>query len=216
LSAIGFAGPAIWPFVRGILWGLVSLASVVCLIALAGGYRIETGGVWTQVAMTAFAPFGAAALAFIIQGSSEEIMIRGWLMQLAASRYGVTLGIVFSTIVFSLLHGINIAPSDELVLGLANIVLVGAFLGLYAAQEGSIWGVCGWHAAWNWLLGVGFGLEVSGGEIGVGALVVDLKSESGVPWWITGGAFGPEASLVTTGALLAGFLWLLFRGPRVT
>lgn len=216
LATIGLAGIPGWSFLRGLLWGGVSLAAVVCTIALAGGYRIEAGGSWTQMSWMALAPFGAAALAFLVQGSTEELLIRGWLMQLTASRHGVTAGIVFSTIVFSLLHGINIKPSDELVLGLANIVLVGAFLGLYAAQEGSIWGVCGWHAAWNWLLGVGFGLEVSGGEIGAGALVVDLKSDSGVPWWITGGAFGPEASLVTTGVLLAGFLWLLFRGPRVT
>ena len=216
LATIGFSGVPGWSFLRGILWGGVSLAAVVCLIALAGGYTIEAGGSWTQMSWMALAPFGAAALAFIVQGSTEELLIRGWLMQLTASRYGVTLAIIFSTVVFSLLHGINIEPSDELVLGLANIVLVGAFLGLYAAQERSIWGVCGWHAAWNWLLGVGFGLEVSGGEIGAGALVVDLKSDSAMPWWITGGAFGPEASLVTTGVLLAGCLWLLFKGPRVT
>lgn len=216
LATIGLAGFGLLPFVRGLLWGAVSLAAVVCSIATLGGYQIEAGGSWTQMSYVALAPFGAAALAFIVQGSTEELLMRGWLMQLTASRYGVTVGIILSTVVFSLLHGINIKPSDELVLGLANIVLVGAFLGLYAAQEGSIWGVCGWHAAWNWLLGVGFGLEVSGGEIGAGALVVDLKSDSGMPWWVTGGAFGPEASLVTTGVLLAGCLWLLFKGPKVT
>ena len=216
VAQVGFNGGGTFPFLRGVFWGLAALAIVVALIAAIGGYSVESGGRWSAPSAAVLLPFAAYGLAFIIQGSTEELLIRGWLMQLTASRYGVTAGIVFSTIIFSLLHGGNIKPSDELVLGLLNIVLVGAFLGLYAAQEGSIWGVCGWHAAWNWFLGLGFGLEVSGGDLGAGALVVDLKSNGGVPWWITGGAFGPEASVITTGVLLAGFLWLLLRGPRVT
>jgi hypothetical protein len=216
VADVGFAGPGAWPFLKGLFWGLGALASVVALISLLGGYSIEGAGRWATPTAAMLLPFAAYGLAFIVQGSTEELLIRGWFMQLVASRHGVTAGIVLSTIVFSALHGANIKPSDELVLGLLNIVLVGAFLGLYAAQEGSIWGVCGWHAAWNWLLGLGFGLEVSGGDLGAGALVVDLKSNGGVPWWITGGAFGPEASIVTTGVLLAGFLWLLFKGPKLT
>lgn len=217
VAQIGFSGRGLFPFVRGLLWGLASLAAVIAMIAVLGGYSVEAAGRWATPSAAALLPFAAYGLAFIVQGSTEELLIRGWLMQLVASRHGVTAGIVLSTVVFSLLHGANIKPSDELILGLLNIVLVGVLLGLYAAQEGSIWGVCGWHAAWNWLLGLGFGLEVSGGDLGAGgALVVDLKSEGSVPWWITGGAFGPEASIVTTGVLLAGFLWLLFRGPKVT
>jgi hypothetical protein len=192
------------------------MAIVILIIAASGGYSIEAGGRLNAPTFAVLWPYIVFAGAFVIQGSSEELIMRGWLMQLTASRYGVTAGIVFSTIVFSALHGGNIQASDELVLGLLNIVLVGAFLGLYAAQEGSIWGVCGWHAAWNWILGLGFGLEVSGTGLGTSALIVDLKANNGVPWWITGGAFGPEASVITTGVLLAGFLWLLFRGPRVT
>lgn len=217
VAQIGFSGSGAMPFLRGLFWGLAALTSVVAIIAVLGGYSIEAAGRWAVPSTAVLLPFAAYGLAFIVQGSTEELLIRGWLMQLVASRHGVTAGIVFSTIVFSLLHGANIKPSDELVLGLLNIVLVGALLGLYAAQEGSIWGVCGWHAAWNWLLGLGFGLEVSGGDLGAGrALVVDLKSEAGVPWWVTGGAFGPEASVITTAVLLAGCLWLLFKGPRVT
>jgi uncharacterized protein len=216
VAQIGFTGGGAIPFLRGLFWGLAALASVIAIIAALGGYSVEASGRWAAPSAAVLLPFAAYGLAFIIQGSTEELLIRGWLMQLTASRHGVTAGIVLSTVVFSLLHGANIKPSDELILGLLNIVLVGVLLGLYAAQEGSIWGVCGWHAAWNWLLGLGFGLEVSGGELGAGALVVDLKSEGGVPWWITGGAFGPEASVITTGVLLAGCLWLLFKGPKVT
>ena len=93
-----------------------------------------------------------------------------------------------------------------------NIVLFGLFISLYAVREGSLWGVCGWHAAWNWLLGLGFGLEVSGIRIDTVPLVADLTVAPGAPWWLTGGAFGPEASVVTTAVLLAGALGLIVLG----
>jgi len=89
-------------------------------------------------------------------------------------------------------------------MGLLNIVLFGVFISLYAVREGSLWGVCGWHAAWNWLLGLGFGLEVSGMKIDSLPLITDLTGAPGAAWWLTGASFGPEASLVTTAVPLAG------------
>jgi len=79
-------------------------------------------------------------------------------------------------------------------------------------REGSLWGVCGWRAAWNWLLGLGFGLEVSGQVIDTVPLIADLTGKAGAPWWLTGGAFGPEASIVTTAVLVAGTVTLILRG----
>lgn len=130
--------------------------------------------------------------------------MRGWLMQLVASRHGLVIAIVINSVLFAILHGGNIAPSKELALALANLILFGVMISLYAIKEGSLWGVCAWHTAWNWLLGVGFGLEVSGGRMAVQSLVIDLAPKDGAPWWLTGGAFGPEASVVTTIVLLAG------------
>lgn len=97
-------------------------------------------------------------------------------------------------------------------MGLLNIALFGVFISLYAAREGSLWGVCGWHAAWNWLLGLGFGLEVSGQVVDAKPLIVDLTTRTEVPWWITGAAFGPEGSVVVTALLLVGSVVLIVRG----
>ena len=113
---------------------------------------------------------------------------------------------------FGLLHASNIDPSPELLTGVLNVVLFGVFIGVYAAREGSLWGVCGWHAAWNWLLGLGFGLEVSGHVIDSTPLVVDLGTQTTVPWWVTGAAFGPEGSVVTTAVLLIGIAVLILKG----
>jgi hypothetical protein len=133
-------------------------------------------------------------------------------MQLVASRHGLVLAIVINALLFALLHGGNIKPSMELALALANLLLFAVMISLYAIKEGSLWGVCAWHSAWNTLLGVGFGLEVSGSRVAVQSLVVDLAPVAGAPWWLTGGAFGPEASVATTGVLLAGVIYFLATG----
>ncbi|NBB50912.1 CPBP family intramembrane metalloprotease [Rhizobium sp. CRIBSB] len=213
LATIGFnaRGPA--RFIRGYLVGLGFLAGVVGIIWGLGGYGIEGGGAFQSAAIgSALVPIGLLMLGFIVQGSTEEIIFRGWLMQLIASRHGLWLAVILNSALFSLMHGANIAPSKELFLGLANIVLFGLFISLYAVREGSLWGVCGWHAAWNWLLGLGFGLEVSGEAVQTTPLLVDLSTNADTAWWITGAAFGPEASVVTTIVLLIGTLVLIVRG----
>jgi hypothetical protein len=200
-------------FLRGYLIGLAFLLAVVGIIWGAGGYVVEGAGAFGSAAVgAALLPIGALMLGFIVQGSSEELMFRGWLMQLIASRHGVWIAVVANSVLFALAHAGNIEPSNELYVGLANIVLFGLFVSLYAVREGSIWGVCGWHAAWNWLLGLGFGLEVSGITIDSLPLVTDLTAAPGAAWWLTGGAFGPEASIVTTAVLLTGTVVLALWG----
>jgi len=82
----------------------------------------------------------------------------------------------------------------------ANLLLCGLFLALYSLRAGSIWGICGWHGAWNWTLANVFGLAVSGHE--QPGVLFDLQAAG--PELLTGGGYGPEASLVTTAVLLAG------------
>jgi len=212
-SALGLnaSGPA--RFVRGYLIGLAFLMAVVGVIWAAGGYVVEGSGAFGSAPVgAALLPIGVLMLGFIIQGSTEELLFRGWLMQLIASRHGLWIAVIGNSALFALAHAGNIEPSKELYVGLANIVLFGLFISLYAVREGSLWGVCGWHAAWNWLLGLGFGLEVSGQVIDTVPLITDLSAAPGAAWWLTGAAFGPEASLVTTAVLLGGTLVLIVRG----
>ena len=62
------------------------------------------------------------------------------------------------------------------------------------------------------VLGLGFGLEVSGTVIETTPLITDLTGAPGAAWWLTGGVFGPEASFVTTAVLLIGTIVLIVRG----
>ncbi|WP_050808268.1 CPBP family intramembrane glutamic endopeptidase [Asticcacaulis biprosthecium] len=211
LATIGFNSDFVRRYVRGLLLGLAFSGAVIGGIFALGGYTIENAGFWAAPSLSLFIPIIAIFIGFVVQGAAEEIAMRGYLMQIIASRHGIFWGIGVTTILFSLLHATNLKPSNELYMGLVNIVLVGIFFGLYAIKERSLWGVCAWHTAWNWFLGVGFGVEVSGQRLDAKPIVVDL-AQSDVPWWITGGAFGPEGSVVTTVVLLAGIAWQVSQG----
>ncbi|ESQ75218.1 CPBP family intramembrane glutamic endopeptidase [Asticcacaulis sp. AC402] len=211
LATIGFNGQAISRYLRGLGLGLAFAAAVIGGIALAGGYTIESAGFWKAPSLSLLIPVVAIFFGFMIQGATEEIAMRGYLMQVIASRHGIFWGVGVSTILFSLMHALNLKPSNELYMGLANILLVGIFFGLYAVKERSLWGVCAWHSAWNWFLGVGFGVEVSGQTLDAAPIVIDL-AQTQAPWWITGGAFGPEGSLLTTAVLVAGIAWQVWKG----
>lgn len=210
-ATLGLNGKAVARYVRGLLVGFSCLAAVVGLAWAFGAYRIEGPGVWAAPTLALFIPILCLFAGYMIQGATEEIMFRGWILQLVASRHGLVIGVLLNAVVFAALHAGNVAPSKALALGLVNIILFAVLLSLYAIREGSLWGVCAWHTAWNTLLGVGFGLDVSGSRIAVQSLVVDLAPAPGAPWWLTGGTFGPEASVATTAVLLTGCLVLLAR-----
>ncbi|CAM3369269.1 CPBP family intramembrane glutamic endopeptidase [Asticcacaulis taihuensis] len=211
-QTLGFNSDFVKRYLRGLAIGLGFLATVVGSIWLLGGYQFESLGFWRAPSLMTFVPLVALFLGFMVQGATEETAMRGYLLQVIASRHGIYWGIAVNMIVFSLLHAGNIKPSPELAVGLLNIVLVAIFLSFYAIREGSLWGVCAWHTAWNWLLGVGFGLEVSGEKLAAAPIVVDLMGKPGAAWWLTGASFGPEGSLVTSVVLGAAIAWQVSKG----
>lgn len=142
-----------------------------------------------------------------VQSATEEILSRGWLMNVVGARYNGLLGLIVSSVLFGLLHLLNDSVS---VLAIVNICLVGIFFGLYVIKTNDLWGACGMHCSWNWAQGNIFGLEVSGNNVNTGSLInLDLKGNE----LFTGGSFGPEAGLAVTAVLLVGIV-ILFIGLR--
>jgi len=214
---IGLNGNAFGRFGRGFLYGIAMQLLTVAVIYVSGGYEIDISNSALlnipELGLAVIMPPVILLIGFLIQGSSEEVLMRGWLMQEVAERHGVKLAIIFNTIVFSLLHGFNIPVGPVLFLGLVNIALVAIFFSFYALNERSIWGVCGWHAAWNWLMGVGLGLKVSGQDTLDMPMFVDINTNPASQWWISGGDFGPEASVAATlvigiATIVSGRKWL--------
>ena len=92
-------------------------------------------------------------------------------------------------------------------LGLINTFGFGLVLGYAYLRTGDLWLPIGIHFGWNWALVV-FGLNVSGFRMGVTGYVVRWHVSD---LW-SGGAYGPEASVLTCGIIVA-LLWMLHRAP---
>ena len=185
---------------RGFIVGILMFAASVLLMALFGFVAIESGDPQKQ-GLSVLLPVLLTLIGWSVQASTEEFLTRGWLMPVIGKRTGKAwLGVVISSIIFAVLHLLNPNVSGIAIL---NIILVGIFLAVWALWEGGLWGVCGFHIAWNWAQGNLFGFEVSGQSVTGGILFNLMETGPGI---ITGDAFGPEAGLAVTFILIIGII----------
>jgi membrane protease YdiL (CAAX protease family) len=204
-STIGLLSPrgaAI--FGSGLLTGALMMSAVVAGIWLTGVLKADAIAP-AFASVTSLASIALLLAAFVIQSSAEEILFRGWMMSALAVKFGTIAAVIVSSAVFTLLHFDRHAGP---LFGI-NVFLFAVFACSWSLRTGNIWGVMGWHSAWNWLLGVGFGLRVTGLDTHMPALLVKLTPAG--PDWLTGGAEGSEGSIVCTVVLLAGTAWNLWR-----
>ena len=203
ISTLGFSKDN-WfkKYAKGFLIGIIMMTVVVLILFALGCIEVEKNP--SQ-------PVGIASLSgvliilagWIMQGSSEEIVTRGWFMNVIGARYNITFGLILSSVIFGLLHLLN--PQVNL-LAVINIILVGFFYGLYVIKTNDLWAVCGMHTAWNFAQGNIFGFEVSGINVQV-CSIFDLNLVGNDV--ISGGVFGPEAGLISTFVLLVGIVIVL-------
>ncbi len=189
-------------YFKGALMGMVMVGITIMIIALGGGMSFE----WRGIDRSQYLSFGLIVLAWIVLSSSEEMLIRGYLLSRLGVRRGCAVGIMVSSICYSLLHSLNIGSNW---IAIVNIGLMSIFLGVYVLRTGNLWRACGWHTAWNLVQGNILGLNVSGNQMGVAGEVWRGKMMSKNAL-LTGGDFGIEASLATTLIMLAAIVFNLF------
>lgn len=204
-ASLGFeASGVLFKYLRGFVIGVVIFSGSVGLLAAFGFVELEQGDSSMQ-GMAALGGVLVVLLGWLVQGAAEELIARGWMMPVLGARYKPWIGIIVSSLFFAVLHGLN--PNLSII-AMLNLALFGFFAAFYALREGSLWGICALHSAWNWVQGNIFGLQVSGSDFGGGSL---LNLASTGPDWFTGGAFGPEGGLAVTIFLLIGvaviFAW---------
>jgi uncharacterized protein len=144
---------------------------------------------------------------FVVQSGVEEFIFRGWLLSTATRRWNLTAGFIASSTAFTFLHFSPHQPVREIIMAF----MFGLFACAWAWRAGSIWSVMGWHAGWNWFAGVGFAVPITGYDLQLPALVVQLVPSG--PALLTGGPAGPESSILTIG-MLAVFTLLLLLWPK--
>ena len=185
---------------RGLLIGAGMVAAVIVTIAFLGGYHVHgLGSVTGAVALLGF--MAAAAV-------TEELLFRGVLFRVIEERTGTWIALLLTGVVFGLMHLVN--PDASLWGSIAIAIEAGFMLAACYAATRSLWVPIGLHFGWNFALGGIFSAVVSGNGESEGL----LDATTSGPALITGGDFGPEASLYTVAAgaiLTAVFLWLAHR-----
>ena len=187
----------------GFLIGL-AMMSIIVLILFPFGYITVEKNPIQPVGVSAIASILVILFGWIIQGATEEIVTRGWLLNVLSTKYNIGVGLLISSTLFGLMHLTN--PNVNYI-AVINIILVGLFYGLYVIKTNDLWAVCGMHSAWNFAQGNIFGFKVSGLDVSVGSLI-DLNLVGSD--FVTGGIFGPEAGITATFILLASIGILLF------
>jgi membrane protease YdiL (CAAX protease family) len=165
----------------GLLIGPLVFLAILAVELVAGWARAAPGAISASM-------FGAAAITFGFVAISEEVLARGFLLQVLERRYGPAAAAIGSSAIFSLLHLFNPGAGIPALIGLFAAGLLFAYAYLATRQ---LWLPIGLHLSWNLSEGPIFGFPVSGLP-GQGLLSVDVNG----PALITGGAFGPEAGLV--------------------
>jgi membrane protease YdiL (CAAX protease family) len=184
--ALAGAGGA---FGRGAALGVGMFAAVIAVIALFGGYRVAGwGSVGGAVALVGFT--AAAAV-------TEELVFRGILFRILEQWAGTWGALGLTGLLFGLSHLLN--PHASLWGALAIAIEAGGMLAAAYAATRTLWLPIGLHFGWNLAEGAIFGTDVSGTDAPAGLLHGVMSG----PAVLSGGSFGPEASLFS---VLAGVL----------
>jgi len=185
--------------------GLVIGAAMLSL-AVAGLYLL---GVYDISGPRAASPWGTIAMA-IESGVMEELIMRAIILRLLMRAFGIWPALVLQAALFGALHLAN--PNASPVAAAAIAIEAGLMLAGFYLLTGRLWMSIGVHAAWNFTQGWIWGASVSGIPVVESWLV--SKPKPGAPEFLSGGAFGPEASLpaMVVGTLTAMVvLWLAWK-----
>lgn len=145
---------------------------------------------------------------WLLQGGTEEVATRGWLLTRIAARTNLPLAIGISSSLFGILH---LGNAGVTFLSVLNIILDGVLAALLFIYTDSIWLVVAQHGTWNYVQGNLLGFQVSG--TGADASIFTFTMGSG-PDWLTGGEFGAEGSIITTLVLLVSVVIVYRLGER--
>jgi membrane protease YdiL (CAAX protease family) len=206
LPAVGFALHEGWfgDVLKGCAVGGLMIASIIALQIAGGGSRLSfnpilrqgQGGVnWAGI-RTVAAEMAAALVLLILAAAFEELIFRGYAFQTLLRGAPAIVPILLFSIYFGWAHWNN--PNRTL-FSTANTTLAGVWLSIAYLRTRNLWFPTALHFAWNWTMGVLFGIPISGLQIERPLLV----TSSDGPVWLTGGDYGSEGGAAATVVLIA-------------
>jgi membrane protease YdiL (CAAX protease family) len=174
--------PVVAELLIGLAVGAVMLSVVVGLLAVFGLYQV--------IGPRAASPWGMITVG-VSSGFMEELVLRAIVLRLLMRAFGAWPALTLSAALFGALHLAN--PHATPVAAVAIAVEAGLMLAAFYMLTGRIWMSVGVHAAWNFTQGWVWGARVSG--LPVRDSLYLSAPRAGAPVWLSGGAFGPEASV---------------------
>lgn len=182
----------------GAAFGALMFLAVLGMLAAAGVYG------FTGTGDPAVLLKSATEMVFV--ALVEEILFRGVLFRLPERALGTRLALVVSAAIFALAHLPNAGVTA---LAVANTALAGLLFAAAYLVTRRLWLPVGMHFAWNFVSDGLFSLPTSGHPArGL------LQGRLAGPEWLTGGAYGLEASVVTFVVMGAASVVLLRRAAR--
>jgi len=190
--------------IGGFIGGVLCMSLVFGILMASNAYHVTGMGdsslLWLALASS------------LATGVFEELLFRGVLFRLIEDSWGSYVALAISSLFFGAAHVFN--PNATLLSAAAIMIEAGIFLGAAYMLTRRLWLPIGIHAGWNFAEGGVFGAAESGN-----APHGWLQSTTSGPAWLSGGEFGPEASVVTVvicGTIgLALVLWVAKHGGIV-
>lgn len=169
--------------VTGIGIGVAYFCVVTGILAALGHYKVMSVNHCCMDLLVSF-------FSCLVVACGEEVIFRGVLFHMIDKRFNTWAALSVSGLLFGLVHLLN--PGATLWSAVAIAVEAGFLLGAAYKCSGALWLPIGIHWAWNFTEGNIFGFNVSGGSDGIRLFVPEISG----PDLLTGGNFGPEASIV--------------------
>jgi uncharacterized protein len=171
------------------LWGLplaFVMVTVIVLLELVTGTVSFTGNANAEFS-------GKVLLLLIAAAAFEEVMFRGYPLQVLAANLSPLAAALILSVPFGLIH---LGNPDATFFSTLNTILAGLWLTAAYFRTQSLWLATALHWCWNLSLGVIYGLPVSGITIFSATALFQTKPQSSP--WFTGADYGPEGGLVGT------------------
>lgn len=169
----------------GLLFGFLQISLYVLVDLGRGvlGYQGMKAGNLNLIFLAYF-------IAFFIQSTSEEVLVRGLLTRALFDKFGKKIAIVLPSLFFGILH---LGNEGVTVLSTLNTILVGIFFAKLLFYTDNIMVASGAHAGWNFSMAMIYGLNVSGFSGFDSLLNFKILSYN-----LYDKTYGPEGSIVVT------------------
>jgi membrane protease YdiL (CAAX protease family) len=186
LSTVGLPlrGPWVRGFLVGLLFGAAPVALLVGVLAASGHASVALALPTARDLVWLWLP---TAVGFALVSSMEELMLRGYGLQLLAEARGRWFAALVTGAFFGAMHAGN--PGAN-VLGIVNTATLAVLLAWLVLRTGSLWIAFGYHSGWNLAGAPVFGMRLSGLDVPSALLRTRLTG----PEWVTGGSYGFEGS----------------------